>query len=93
VSRNYRFKILTTNDIGTSESNIVSSIASNVPSTPTTAPNFVQSETNTTSIRVIVEETFNGGDAVTSYHLQRTEHGGSVFFDVSGSPKNQTTHT
>lgn len=93
VSRNYRFKVLTTNDIGTSESNIVSSIVSNVPQTPTTAPGFMQSETNTTSIRVVVQETQNGGDAVTSYHLQRTQHGGSVFFDVAGSPQNQTTYT
>jgi len=40
-----------------------------------------------------VQETINGGDAVISYHLQRTEHGGSDFFDVAGSTQNMTTYT
>lgn len=62
-----------------------------MPEAPSTAPTFLDSETNTTTIRVLLDQvTEDGGSAITSYHLQRTEPGGSVFFDVIGSTQNQS---
>jgi hypothetical protein len=56
------------------------------PDTPLNAPSFDVAETNTTSLRVTIEQVANsGGSQVLSYHLQRTETGGSVFFDVDGA--------
>jgi hypothetical protein len=35
----------------------------------------------------------DGGSAIISYNLQRTEPGGSVWFNVIGSKANRTTNT
>jgi hypothetical protein len=63
-----------------------------LPSKPSSAPDFIQSETTTTSIRVSLGQVIaDGGSEIFSYHLQRTQTGGSTFFDVIGAEKNQTT--
>jgi hypothetical protein len=41
LSLDYRFKVIATNHIGSRESNIVSAICADLPSTPETAPTFV----------------------------------------------------
>ena len=90
----YRFKIVASNHMGDVGSNIVSAIVADVPDTPINAPSFSISETDTDSNRVEMEEiSANGGNSIISYHLQRTEPGGSVFFDVTGSESNRTVDT
>ena len=87
----YRLKIVASNYIGDVESNVVRAIVADLPDTPANAPSFSISETDTDSIRVEMEQiTADGGNAINSYHLQRTEPGGSVFFDVIGSESNKT---
>lgn len=83
---NYRFKIIAKNHIGSIESNVVSALIADVPSQPLSAPSFIAEETTTDSIRVTIGEvTTTGGSDIISYQLQRTETGGSSFFDVIGS--------
>lgn len=55
LSSQYRFKIVASNIIGSIDSNIVSSIVADLPETPLNAPSLEILETNTTSIRVILE--------------------------------------
>lgn len=94
VGSEYRFYVVVTNVIGSSNSNVVSSVVADVPNTPSSAPGFVQSETNSTAIRVTMPEIVqNGGSAITTYNLQRTEAGSSVWFDVAGSAANYSTST
>lgn len=84
-SKIYRFKVVVYNEIGSSESRIVSTVVADVPATPTLAPSFDPEFTTRDSIRVVMAPITNtGGSAILSYHLQRTETGGSVFFDVAG---------
>jgi hypothetical protein len=91
LSSEYRFKITASNHIGTQDSNIVKSIVADLPSTPVNAPTFAAAETNSTSIRVVMDTiTQDGGSPIISYQLQRTEPGSSVFFDVIGSLTNMT---
>ena len=66
---------------------------SDKPATPTSAPSFIPSETNTTEVRILMPEVTGGVIETLSYHLQRTEHGGSIFFDVIGGNHNQTLDT
>lgn len=81
----YRFKVIVYNEIGPRDSNIVSTVVADVPSTPTSPPSFNAEETTITSIRVVMDRIVDdGGSQIISYHLQRTESGGSVFFDVVG---------
>lgn len=88
-SQSYRFKVVAYNEIGATDSNIVSSIIADVPATPTVAPDFNAEETTTDSIRVVMASVpDDGGSPVISYHLQRTESGGSAFFDVTGEEGN-----
>jgi len=69
-TKSYRFKIIATNHIGAHDSNIVRAICADLPETPMIAPTFIQSETNTTSIRVVMAEVIaNGGNDIISYHL------------------------
>ena len=55
LSSQYRFKITASNILGSVDSNIVSSIVADLPDTPVNAPSLKILETNTTSIRVIME--------------------------------------
>jgi predicted phage tail protein len=90
----YRFKIIAKNHIGSTESNVVSALIADVPAQPASAPGFVADETTSDSIRVTLQEvTTTGGSDIISYQLQRTETGGSTFFDVVGSVQNQTIYT
>ena len=85
----YRFKVVVYNEIGPTASNIVSTVVADVPSTPSQAPSFNTEETTSDSIRVVMEKIADdGGSQILSYHLQRTESGGSVFFDVVGGEGN-----
>jgi len=85
-SLEYRFRIVANNEIGSSYSNIVTSVVADIPATPSNAPSFDPAETNTTSIRVTIDKVVDdGGSPILSYHIQRTEPGGSIFFDVIGS--------
>lgn len=69
-SNEYRFKLIATNHIGSTSSNIIKTLVADIPSTPTQAPSFVPSETNTTSIRVTMQKiTQDGGSPILSYHL------------------------
>lgn len=66
----YRFMIIASSHIGSSESKVVTAVVANVPNTPTTAPFFNPSFTTTTSLRVEVNEvTANGGTPITNYQL------------------------
>ncbi len=48
----YRFKVVSRNQIGSTESNVVSALVADVPAAPLTAPTLIQLGTNTSSIRV-----------------------------------------
>ena len=64
----YRFNIIAENEIGFLESNIVFSLAADLPTTPKNAPGFDPSETNTTSIRIVMEKILlDGGTPIISY--------------------------
>jgi hypothetical protein len=90
----YRFFIEVTNVIGTSSSNVVSAIVADPPTTPSFAPTFDPTETNTSSIFVIMPVVVtSGGSPILSYHLQRTEYGSSQFFDVIGAASNMSVET
>lgn len=66
----YRFQIEVTNVIGHSSSNVVSALVADPPQTPTTAPTFDRTETNTSSIFVVMPKVSqNGGSPIFSYHL------------------------
>ena len=94
VGSEFRFMAYAVNEIGNADSNIVTTIAADVPATPTNGPGFDIAETNTTSIRVVFAEvTDNGGTPILSYHLQRTESGGSLYSDVSGSSADMSLST
>lgn len=82
------------NEIGATQSNTVSAFAADTPATPANPVTFDADHTNTTSIRVIMDQIDDdGGAEILSYHLQRTEPGGSAFFDVVGSSQNLTLDT
>ena len=67
----------------------MSTVVADVPATPSSAPSFNAEETTSDSIRVVMEIiTNNGGAPILSYNLQRTESGGSAFFDVTGEDGN-----
>jgi len=60
------------NQIGSTDSNIVTSLVADIPQTPTDAPGYLATETNTTSIRVLMTKVVMGGDGgtpITSYQL------------------------
>ena len=85
-SKEYRFMVKALNHEGIRQSNVVSALVADVPSTPINGPTFSISETDTDSIRVIMPSVSDdGGSQIISYHLQRTEPSSSVFFDVIGS--------
>ena len=66
----YRFKVIVYNEIGPTDSNIVSTVVADVPSTPSSAPSFNTEETTEDSIRVVMEKiSDNGGSQILSYHL------------------------
>lgn len=70
---------------------MISTVAAQVPATPTQGPTINYSETNSTSIKVVMDEITDNGDApILSYQLQRTEASGSNFFDVIGGETNMT---
>jgi len=93
----YRFKVIVKNTAGEKVGNVVSSVIADTPDTPSGAPTVVLDETNTTHLTVnMAQVAGNGGSAIISYHLQRTESDGSGFFDVEGGDSNYTlatTHT
>lgn len=94
VGKSYRVKVSATNNVGTSVGNLVSIIASNVPSTPTRGPYREIGESTSTSIRLKYDQIANtGGSNIISYHLQRTADDGTGFFDVIGGPKNYSLST
>ncbi len=66
----YRFKVIATNDIGSTEGNIVQTIIADVPDTPTAAPTMTIDGTDRTSLKVTMAQiTGTGGSAIQSYHL------------------------
>jgi hypothetical protein len=68
LSSEYRFKIVSTNHIGSVDSNILTSLVADLPTAPANAPGFISTETNTTSIRVVMDTiTADGGTPITSY--------------------------
>jgi hypothetical protein len=70
LSSEYRFKVTVSNHIGSMDSNIVTSLVADLPETPENAPSFIATETNTTSIRVVMDTiTEDGGTPIISYHL------------------------
>lgn len=44
----YRVKVIAVNNVGYVVGNIITTVAANVPDTPSTAPSFEKSETNAT---------------------------------------------
>ena len=69
-SASYRFKVIVYNEIGRTDSNVVSSIVADVPDTPTEAPDFNIAETTIESIRIILAEVAeSGGSQILSYNL------------------------
>jgi hypothetical protein len=64
----YRYYVVIRNDVGTTSSNIVTSIAASVPQTPINAPTMDFSQSNSSSIRIVMDMvTEDGGSHIISY--------------------------
>lgn len=68
IGQVYRYYVVIRNEVGTANSNIVTSIAASVPQTPVNAPTMDLSQSNTTSIRIVMDQiTEDGGSLIISY--------------------------
>jgi hypothetical protein len=92
----YRLKVIGYNDVGSIQSNVVSTVIADAPDQPVNSPYIDSDETTTTQIRVQydqIADANNGGDSIISYHLQMANSDGSGFFDIIGSESNMTLST